>query len=223
MKIAFKLLDNAKDSLDRAFDLIAWVDDQKDASRLKQAVQAVAHAIELLLKERLQKLHPSLIWENVDHYPNLNSRTVGTERAVDRLKNIGGIEFTTSDLQLIRALRTTRNAIEHFSWNTTKIEAEVILGRSLEFAFHFARTELSIEYLDYSFHKDGTYEDLVAANPEFGRAVERRRLTSDNTSLKELNICSSCRGRAVDAASKVCKLCGSWEFDLFESDDYIPL
>lgn len=142
MNIEFDLLTNAQDSLDRALELIAYGDREGEPRRLKQAVQSIAHAIELLMKERLRRLHPSLIWEQVDRYPNLNARTVSTELAASRLQNIGGVEFRSADLDLLRSLRATRNAIEHFSWVTTKPEADAIVGRALEFAFHFAQEEL---------------------------------------------------------------------------------
>ena len=134
MKIEFDLLGNADDSLERALELIAWGDQQHEARRLKQAVQSVAHAIELLLKERLRRLHPSLIWENVDKYPSLNARTVGADLAAIRLQTIGGLSFAASDVELLKSLRATRNAIEHFAWVTTKPEADAIVGRALEFA-----------------------------------------------------------------------------------------
>lgn len=120
MKIEFDLLSNAQDSLDRALELVAWGDQQHDARRLKQAIQSIAHAIELLLKERLRRLHPSLIWEQVDRYPNLNARTVSSELAAQRLNSIGNIDISQADLELLRSLRATRNAIEHFAWATTK-------------------------------------------------------------------------------------------------------
>ena len=211
MKIEFNLLGNARDSLERAFELVAWGDQQHEARRLKQAVQAIAHAVELLLKERLRSVHPCLLWEQVDRYPNLNARTVGAELAADRLQSIGGLKFQASDLALLRSLRATRNAIEHYAWNTTKPEADAILGRALEFAFHFAKTELSEDYLDYSAHKDGTYADLVASNPEFQRASEARRSHQENPAEPTVSACTFCRGRSVDIETRTCRLCGHWE------------
>lgn len=211
MKIEFDLLGNAEDSLKRALELIAWGDEQDEARRLKQAVQSVAHAIELLLKERLRRLHPSLIWENVDKYPSLNARTVGTDLAVIRLQAIGGVLFAAFDVELLRSLRATRNAIEHFEWVTTKPEADAIVGRALEFAFHFSRAELSIEYLDYVAYKDGTYHELLSANPEFGRAVWRRKKHMEISTHAHGELCSFCRAKAVDATTRACRLCGHWE------------
>jgi hypothetical protein len=211
MNIEFNILGNASDSMERAIELIAWGDQQHDARRLKQAIQSVAHGIELLLKERLKRIHPSLIWENVDKYPSLNARTVSTDLAVSRLRSIGGVEFTIADVELLRSLRATRNAIEHHAWVTTKMEADAIVGRALEFAFFFARTELGHEYMDYSSLKDGTYRDLVESNPAF-EAAERRRESGTFTPSAEVpDLCSVCRARSVDPVSRACRLCGHWE------------
>jgi len=222
-KIDFDLLGNARDSLDRALELVAWGDQMQDARRLKQAIQAIAHAIELLLKERLRRLHPSLIWEQVDRYPNLNARTVGTEQAVARLQNIGGLTFASGDLDLLRSIRATRNAIEHYSWNTTKQEADSIVGRALEFAFYFASVELGVQYLDYTAHKDGTYADLIKSSPDFQHAIAQRRLAAPGREHLAPLICSACRARSVDPNTCACRLCGHWEsWRVDYMDDDIP-
>jgi hypothetical protein len=226
MHIEFDLLTNAHDSLDRAHELIAYGDRENEARRLKQAVQSVAHAIELLMKERLRRLHPSLIWEQVDKYPNLNARTVSTELAATRLQSIGGVRLRQADLDLLRSLRATRNAIEHFAWITTKPEADAIVGRALEFAYYFAQEELGFNYLDYSAHKDGTFQDLVSANPEFKRAFEARRShTTEDFDATPLQ-CSFCRGKSVDPNTRGCRLCGHWESEALQwgtrFDDEIP-
>jgi hypothetical protein len=221
VKIEFNLLGNARDSLERAFELVAWGDQQQEARRLKQAVQSIAHAIELLLKERLRGVHPCLLWEQVDRYPNLNARTVGAELAADRLQNIGGLKFQAADLALLRSLRATRNAIEHYAWTTTKPEADTIVGRALEFAFHFAKTELSEDYLDYTAHKDGSYAALVASNPEFQRATEARRSRQEVAAESKALACTFCRARSVDPETRTCRLCGHWEARE-ELDDDIP-
>jgi hypothetical protein len=218
MKIEFDLLRNASDSIDRAVELIAWGDQQGEARRLKQAVQAVAHGIELLLKERLRRVHPSLIWENVDRYPSLSARTVTTEGALSRLQTIAGLEVDDADVELLRSLRNTRNAIEHFAWVTTKNEADAIVGRALEFAFYFSRSELDYEYMDYSALKDGLLGQLVESNGPFARAVEARKHHAATKVGNEPLTCSACRGRAVDPVTRACRLCGHWEPD----NDDIP-
>src|SRR5690606_36020652 len=109
--LTFNLIQNAIDSLERSVDLLAWREEPNEAKRMKQAILSVAHGIELLLKERLRQVHPSLVWENVDKYPSFSARTVTVDTALVRLTNIGGLQFAEEDVKLIRELRDKRNAI----------------------------------------------------------------------------------------------------------------
>jgi len=154
----------------QAIQLLAWKDESNDARRLKQAVMAVAHGVELLLKERLRKVHPVLIWENVDKFPSLSARTVTVDIALCRLSKIGGLEFLEGDVDLIKALRDTRNAIEHYAWSTTKNEADRIVGQALGFALHFAKDELGYDFFGYGARKDDTFDLLLESNPEFAKS-----------------------------------------------------
>jgi len=71
----------------------------------------VSHGIEQILKERLRRVHPSLIWDDVDKFPSLSARTVTVDIAISRLIKIGGLDYLQEEVDLIRAIRDTRNAI----------------------------------------------------------------------------------------------------------------
>jgi hypothetical protein len=219
MKIEFNLLENARDSIERAIELVAWGDEQPEARRLKQAIQSVAHGVELLLKERLKQVHPCLIWENVDKYPSLNARTVTAEQAIARLSSIGGLNFEPRDLELIRSLRATRNAIEHYAWNTTKQEAEAIVGKALEFAIHFAKSELDYQFIGYHTRRDDTLNALMSANEALANSLARRVFAPPGSQPEQPEICTICRARAVDPVTHACRLCGHWSAT---ADEDIP-
>src|SRR5579863_7296161 len=93
--IHFDLLSNARDSIRQAVELLGWQAASENVgtehSRLKRAIVFAAHGIELLLKEKLRQVNPAFVWENVDKYPSLEARTVTTDVAISRLKNICGI------------------------------------------------------------------------------------------------------------------------------------
>lgn len=57
--IEFDLQNSAKDSLRQAVELIATREIRSGHARLKHAITAAAHCIELLLKERLRQLNPA--------------------------------------------------------------------------------------------------------------------------------------------------------------------
>lgn len=218
MKIELNLLENASDSIWLAIELLAWKDETDDARRLKQAILAVAHGVELLLKERLRRVHPVLIWENVDKFPALSARTVTVDGALSRLVRIGGLSALEKDAELIKALRDTRNAIEHYTWSTTKSEADRILGQALGFALHFAKDELGRDFFDYSTRRDDTFELLLESNPEFAKAFTER-YENRAREVDECNLlCEFCHTLAVNPSTGACKLCGHWN----NVDDDIP-
>lgn len=210
MKIEFNLLANATDSIAQAIALIAWKYEPDDARRLKQAVVAIAHGVELLLKERLRRVHPVLIWENVDKFPNLSARTVTVDAALNRLVRIGGLYFIKDDIELIASLRDTRNAIEHYTWTTTKAEADRIVGQALEFAVYFAKTELNFEFFGFGTHKDGTFEDLLESNSHFAKAIQDRGKKTASASDESKILCGYCHALSVHPTTGACTLCGHW-------------
>ena len=216
--IEFTLIQNAFDSMERAIELLAWKDVSSDASRLKQAIQLIAHSIELLLKERLRRIHPSLIWEDVDKYPKLDARTVGVDRAIHRLEHVGGIFISTVDTKIIKSLRDTRNAIEHFGWQTDRQEADIIIGQGLSFAIQFARLNLDRDPA-YLFKGDDTWEKLFEQHSQFAIAYEQRIEKSFGVNVEQMSgineklvrQCGFCNAMAQDALTGACSICGHWE------------
>ena len=208
--IEFTLIQNALDSIERAVELLAWKDVANEGSRLKQGIQHIAHATELLLKERLRRIHPSLIWEDVDRYPRLDARTVGVDKAIHRLESIGGISISKSDSKIVKSLRDTRNAIEHFAWKTTRQEANVIIGQGLSFAIQFANSELGTD-IAYLFKEDDTWEQLLEQHNQFAMANEKRIEESVSLVGKSFTECSFCHAMAQDRVTGACSICGHWE------------
>jgi len=220
--VEFTLLQNALDSIGQAVELLAWKDIANDDSGLKQAILLTAHACELLLKERLRRIHPSLIWEDVDKYPRLDARTVGVERAVSRLKQIGGIAIDADDLKIVISLRNTRNAVEHFAWKTTREEANAIVGNALSFAIDFAEKQLDTN-IAYKFRNDDTWAQLLEQHADFARNHGGRTASGMMATGKLVQQCSFCNAMTQDLTTGACSLCGHWErlgvFDEDASDD----
>jgi hypothetical protein len=206
--ISFELVENAVDSVSHAIELMAWQDIASEKSRLKQAILSVAHGVELLLKERLRRVHPSLVWEDVDHYPRLDARTVGGEKAINRLSSIGAIPIAEPDVALIRSLRNTRNAIEHFSWQTTREEASLIIGQALSFAVDFAQQELGYN-LAHRFHRDDTWKQLIENSGAFLKAYEAR-LQRPAPSGEFAYPCDFCNAMTISRYGGSCALFGHW-------------
>lgn len=222
MKVEFNLMSNAIDSVERAVELITWGDEQGEARRLKQAAQSITHGIELLLKERLRRIHPALLWEDVDKYPKLNARTVTSDGAMNRLMNIGAITFSKDDIEFIRSLRAMRNAIEHYSWTTTKNEVEHILGMALAFALDFSEKNIGYTFFGYHTRKDDTLPSLIQANPSFAKAFADRKNSAAASEPEDIKECMACRAIAFDPATGSCRICGHRDRSGLNIDDLIP-
>lgn len=214
-KISFDLIQNAIDSISRAIELMAWNEISDEGARLKQAILNIGHAVELLLKERLRQIHPALIWEDVDKYPNLDARTVGADKAIHRLRRIGAVPINDDDAELIKSLRNTRNAIEHFSWTTTRDEANAVVGKALSFAIEFAQTNLSVD-IAYKFKRDDTWQRLLSTNSEFAKA-HIARYEAALVRLDHFVACDFCGALAVSPSGGSCSLCGHWNVVIDES------
>ena len=209
-QIQFNLLTNAQDSLRQAVELLAWKDIGSDQGRLKHAITCAAHSIELLLKERLRQINPAFVWENVGKYPNLEARTVTVDTAIARLTNIGRITFTEKDKKNIQSLRTTRNAIEHYEWHTTKKEARIIVGSALSFAFSFAVEQLCVD-LSSDFKQDDTWRTLVDELPDFVRSHGARLEAKLKEKGEHPTCCDACGELTIPMHGSSCKLCGHWQ------------
>jgi hypothetical protein len=190
--------------------LLTWEDTKPDHARLKHSITSAAHAIELLLKERLRKINPAFVWENVDKYPSLEARTVTVDAAIARLKNIGAVTFTADDETNLRSLRTTRNAIEHYEWHTTEPEAKIIVGNALSFAFSFAAEHLGAD-LSEDFKRDDTWQLLIQELYAFVRAHGARIEAKLKAKGEYSSCCDVCDQPTIPMHGGSCELCGHWQ------------
>lgn len=208
--IEFDLLNNAKDSLRQAVELIAIREIGSDHACLKHAITASAHCIELLLKERLCRLNPAFVWDNIDKYPSLEARTVTATTAISRLKSVGGLQFSENDERSLKSLRTTRNAIEHYEWRASEKEAKIIVGHALSFAIGFAQDELGTD-LSEDFKSDDTWAMLLNELYEFARAHGSRLEARLRCKGEYPTCCDECGELTVPTWGGSCELCGHWQ------------
>ena len=208
--IEFDLINNAKDSLRQAVELIATKEIGSNHARLKHAITASAHCIELLLKERLRRVSPAFVWENVDKYPSLGARTVTVDTAISRLRSIGNVQFSANDERSLKSLRTTRNAIEHYEWRASEKEAKIIVGHALSFAIGFACDELRVDLSD-EFKSDDTWTMLLHELYEFAKAHGARLEARLRAKGEYPTCCDECGELTVPMRGGSCELCGHWQ------------
>ncbi len=211
--LRFELINNAKDSLRHAIELLA-LPDTVSSDKYKQSILNVYHCAELLLKERLRQINPAFVWENVDQYPSLSSRTVSLEKAITRLDSIGGVKIDDKDKKALTACRNLRNAIQHFEFEITEKEAKVMLGKTLSFIFSFAASELKQD-LDEDFKNDDTWLLFIETLYEFADAHGPRISAELIKRGAPVGSCSHCGQDTVDLIWERCILCGQ----NYESDE----
>ncbi|MDQ3623953.1 MAG: hypothetical protein M3463_15950 [Verrucomicrobiota bacterium] len=105
---------------------------------------AVVHAVtsaELVLKERLARIHPHLIFEKIDALNFQNERTVALRHLPQRLVNLG-VVIEPREVKLIQQFADWRNQIVHHLPAFDSRTLEVQLPQLLDFLASFMRREL---------------------------------------------------------------------------------
>jgi len=207
-KIRFDLIENAKDSLAHAVEHLTVTGTPTVGDR-KRVILDVAHVVELILKERVRKIHPAFIWENVDKYPVPAAQTIGTDKAVSRLLNLAGIALPDKLKKTLSACRRIRNSIEHFEFEIELKEARAIVGRMLSFIFTFARSHLKLD-LETDFKQDDRWSALIDIYEfwEAHGATLEKQLSEEGKSLCD---CPSCDAGTFDLSVMECAFCGHVE------------
>jgi len=212
---SFDLITNARDSLAHAVSHLAGPDGNSPAN-LKIAVREVAQVVELLLKERLRRVHPAFAWENVDKYPSREATTIGTQKAVERLASICNIHLSPGARESIRACRRLRNDIEHYEFNLEEKQAQGIIGRLLSLIFDFSNHHLGLD-LEAEFRQDHRWKALVDIF-EFWEAHGSAIAKSLQEAKRDVMDCPSCGAPTFDREDQKCGLCGHKE-ELFECEN----
>src|SRR5215471_9550806 len=101
------LLDNAFDSLRVGMRFFL---DRTDPSSGKYAILMTFHCLELMLKEALHRVHPVMIYKNLDVDISSDSLTVGLREILVRFKNLG-INLSEEETRTLVSLQRRRNTI----------------------------------------------------------------------------------------------------------------
>lgn len=208
------LLENAQDSLRHAVEHLVF-SDYSNINNLKISLSDTSHAVELLLKEKLQRVHPAFVFKDIDKYPSKNAYTVTTDCAVERLQKIGNVHFGNEDIKTINRCRQIRNQIEHYEFDIDEKEAKFLIGRILSFIFKFTKQELGLDW-EQEFKEDDTWKELVSLY-DFWKAhasIIEKEMSDSNIPA---TYCPSCGADTFSLVSDTCMLCGHHE-DVMECD-----
>lgn len=174
---------------------------------------AIVHAVtatELLLKERLRRIHPVLLYRNIDTKNPGGERTVELAAVPRRLANLG-VPLEPSQSRLIARISTWRHEIVHHMPTFKREDAELQLPILLNFLATFLRQNLCTPLEDF-LPRDlwSQANEILSDWQEFveeakKRAVEEGRVIDDP--------CPRCAAEKVmtlgDGDDVHCHLCGA--------------
>lgn len=205
----FNLLDNAKDSLAHAVEHLTNEGRDPSLGDYKRVILDVSHTVELLLKERVGKIHPAFIWKKVDDYGDRDAQTIDTNQAVGRLLKLDGIILSPKALDTIKSCRRVRNSIEHYEFEIEPKEARATIGRMLSFIFTFSQTHLKID-LEADFRADDRWRSLIEIYEffeEHSKVIEAELAEKMGCALN----CPQCGAETFEASMEKCLMCGHHE------------
>lgn len=200
----FNLIENAHDSLQHAIEHMKS-GHENSIRDWKFIIISLAHVVELLLKEKLRKINPTLIYENIDYKPSINSKTVGAENALTRLENFSNLRFSETDKLAIDIARKKRNQIEHFEFVITEQQAQIITGQAIAFIFRFSKEHLKLDW--ESKYKFDNWE-VFSENEKFYENQEleaNKKIESEQLGIIE---CPYCCNEFFSTEYEKCLLCG---------------
>ncbi len=111
-----------------------------ESNKLDFSILHAITATELILKERLHNIHPTLIYEKIDVPLFNNEKTIGLNNLPQRLINFG-VKISLDDCQLIKMVTGWRHDIVHHMPKYKQSEAHKQLSRLYDFIIKFIRQE----------------------------------------------------------------------------------
>jgi HEPN domain-containing protein/ribosomal protein S27E len=178
---------------------------------------AIVHAVtaaELVLKERLARVHPNLIYEDIDAR-SVAKKTVSLYDLPQRLLNLG-VKIEPEEIDLVRQCAKWRNEIVHHLPAFDHEEAEVQFPKLLDFIAAFMRRELGTGLKKVL--PTRWYRKANQLLKEWQHAVKEAQDQATQAGNVLAEICPECGSSdvlSVGNQSKVyCHLCGfdSWKY-----------
>ena len=206
-KVHSNLLENGFDSLLSAAEAV-----QRDEGprSLKEAVLHIGNGAELLVKAKLAEEHWTLIFSNTDQasYEKLTAEefpSVDFPKAVDRLRNIVGVEVDKSLFEHVESLRKLRNKLTHFTTTLDPTRTKSLVAKSMTFCVEFCEQQsmVTVEAED----KLGEIVRNLAELQEF--VNDRMNTISEELECSHVLECPECWQEAMvsENGDLHCKFC----------------
>jgi hypothetical protein len=177
---------------------------------------AILHAVtaaELVLKERLRRIHPSLIYSNIDAKSFRREQTISLNKLPQRLLNLG-VHLDPQEAEIVRTFAEWRNQIVHHMPSFDEKAADRQLPQLLNFLAVFLRRELGTpleDFLPKTLYR--TVSDLLH---EWERVVQNACAKAEAEGSVLLEVCPDCGAAGVlclrDEKRVFCHLCGTQQY-----------
>lgn len=204
---------------------------REDLSQWPFAILHLVQAVELSLKEQLRRVHPILIYENIDNPRN----TVSISQALSRIENdkILGITIPDDEKRKISKANMLRNQITHFEFELKEEYAISKFSEIFAFLVYFQGRYLKVE-VEHILPQP-LLQSVIQIEKCFGelRNKAHQRIRDENISSEwiwacpncgedtfiihdGLDVCFLCRETGVVVE---CPHCSKYYFD-FEMEDF---
>ncbi|NVM57538.1 MAG: hypothetical protein HWN51_05405 [Desulfobacterales bacterium] len=223
--IEFTLLGNG---LDFIWSALEYLSGNPGKRELKYAVLHLCSGIELVLKERLQREHWSLVFDKLDSanredYEMGKFTSVSFNACLKRLTDICEVNIPDRQRRDLLAFRGKRNRMEHFNIVDSVEAITVAASGVLSFLIDFINSELYPE----SFDKDDVemLENIRQRLSEFETFVAKRwdAIREDLEPVETAIVtCPSCKQDATMLDNEAhCLFCGYQKSGEEAAGDYI--
>ena len=190
--------------------LVEALGNHRDLKRSFAIVHAVT-AAELVLKERLARINPTLIFKNIDAGSFRGEQTISLSKLPQRLVNLG-VQIDPNEAELIATFAEWRNQIVHHMPSFDEKAADRQLPRLLDFLAVFLRRELDTPLED--FLPKSLYKTASVLRSEWERVVQKANAQAEGSVLSEA--CPDCGASGVlclrSEKRVFCYLCASQQY-----------
>ncbi len=183
-----------------------------ERGKLQFSILHAVTATELLLKERLSKIHPNLIYARIDSRQVVQENTVGLRDLPQRLMNLG-VTLSEDERNVIVKVAKWRHEIVHHMPTYTEEHAIANLGLLYDFLSQFIEREMHLAFNEII--PKGSYRTANRLLKEWGKVTEkvRRKAKAEGYVVDPSMECPECGGAGVVTIrgdKGFCHLCGSY-------------
>jgi hypothetical protein len=137
-----KLMENGIDFVKSGIETF-FGEDSPDPRAHKYAILHMFSGVLLLLKERLARIRPSLVFENEAQCGKPGARTTNYHRTIERLA-ANGVTIDPAKRTVLDRVQRLRNDIEHYEVSLELAQTKEVIGELAAFAYWFCLDELQL-------------------------------------------------------------------------------